>query len=228
MTTAMAEAIKSSGRAKGLPRTAAELLRELGDVPPDRVRLDPPPGRATEQDLLDAYDRDNILCELVNGTLVEKGMGSRESILAGAILAALRMFVIPRNLGIVMGEAGMLRLMAAIVRLPDVAYVSWSRLPGARIPEEPVFDLAPDLAVEVLSASNTAKEMTKKRGEYFSAGVRLVWIVDPRDETVAVYTGPENPVILGSAATLDGGEVLPGFALSLAELFGELNRVGPA
>lgn len=209
------------------PRTFADLLRQLGDIPADRIRLNPPPGRATEQDMLDAHDHEDSLCELVDGTLVEKGMGSRESILAGAILTALRLFVIPRNLGVITGESGPMRLMAALVRLPDVAYISWSRLPGGRIPEEPVFGLAPDLAVEVLSASNTPKEMKRKRGEYFAAAVRLVWIVDPVARKVHVYTRAENPVVLASSATLDGGDVLPGFTLSLAELFAELDRVAP-
>ena len=117
--------------------------------------------------------------------------------------------------------------MAALVRLPDVAYVSWSRLPGGRIPTEPVFGLAPDLAVEVLSASNTPGEMRRKRREYFDAGVRLVWIVDPVARTVAVYTKPAEPSIVSANAVLDGGDVLPGFALPLADLFAELDRVAP-
>ena len=73
----------------------------------------------------------------------------------------------------------MVWLFRGLVRIPDVAFTSWERLPGRRVPPEPIPELAPDLAVEVLSQSNTEAEMTRKRGEYFAAGVRLVWLVDP-------------------------------------------------
>lgn len=205
-------------------RTIADLLEVLGDIPASRVLLRPAPGTATVQDLIDLHDRQKRICELVDGTLVEKAVGLRESMLAGALLAILRAFVIPRNLGIVTGEAGMMRLMAGLVRSPDVAFVSWNRIPGRCIPTQSVPHLAPDLAVEVLSKSNTVKEMERKRGEYFQAGVTLVWIVDPDTRTVAVYTSPDIFTTLHELDTLDGGLVLPGFSLPLAELFAELDR----
>lgn len=112
------------------------------------------------------------------------------------------------------------------MRLPDVAFVSWDRLPNRRIPDEPVPNVVPDLAVEVLSASNTLGEMARKRGEYFRAGVRLVWEIDPRVRTVRVYTFETAYADLAAADTLDGAPVLPGFALPLAQLFAELDRHG--
>ena len=83
--------------------------------------------------------------------------------------------------------------------------------------------LVPDLAVEVLSEGNTVPEMDRKRREYFRAGVRLVWLVDPEARTVAVFTGPDQHSTLGETDLLDGGAVLPGFTLSLAELFARLD-----
>jgi Uma2 family endonuclease len=153
-------------------------------------------------------------------------MGYNESVLAVAIAAVLRAFVIPRNLGVVSGESGMMRLFAGLVRIPDVAYASWDRLPGRRMPSEPVPALAPDLAVEVLSESNTPREMERKRGEYFRAGVSVVWIVDPDARTVAVYTAVDRSDVLSEADVLGGGSVLPGFAVPLRELFAELDRAG--
>ena len=100
----------------------------------------------------------------------------------------------------------------------------WERLPGRRIPSEPIPDLAPDLAVEVLSPGNTPGEMARKRQEYFAAGVRLVWLVDPEARTVEVYTDPEQSTVRHEADTLEGGAVLPGFALPLRELFAELEH----
>lgn len=205
-------------------QTMADLLDRLGGISPERVLLDPPPGQATEADVVRVGERDRRLYELVEGTLVEKAVGLRESILAGAILALLRAFVVPRNLGFVSGEAGTMRLFQGLVRMPDVAFVSWGRTPDGRIPVQPVPHLAPDLAVEVLSESNTPAEMARKRREYFESGVRLVWMIDPRDRTAVVYTSPEQMTPLRDDQSLDGGDVLPGFTLSLRDLFAELDR----
>jgi Uma2 family endonuclease len=128
------------------------------------------------------------------------------------------------DLGLVTAADGTMRLAPGLVRIPDVAFISWARLPGQRMPTESIPDIAPDLAVEVLSQSNTAGEMARKRREYFTAGVQLVWFVNPAAHTVAVYTTPEQSLLLGEADVLDGGTVLPGFALPLRELFAELDR----
>jgi Uma2 family endonuclease len=79
------------------------------------------------------------------------------------------------------------------------------------------------LAVEVLSVNNTLKEMERKRKEYFQAGCRLVWEIDPAQRTATVYTSPEDSQVLSESDTLDGGDVLPGFKLPLAQAFTELN-----
>jgi Uma2 family endonuclease len=207
------------------PRSLGDLLESLGGISPARVLLNPPPGRATVQDVVRVHDRDRRLCELVDGTLVQKAVGYIESMLAGVIIMHLRLFVVPRNLGLVTGESGMIELFAGVVRIPDVAYVSWARIPGGRVPNEPVPHLAPDLAVEVLSVSNTPGEMARKRREYFEAKVRMVWEVDPRPRTVAVYVRDGAPLmVLTEDQTLDGRDVLPGFSLPLRELFAELDR----
>jgi Uma2 family endonuclease len=208
--------------------TVADLLEYLGGIPPARIRLHPPPGTATEQDVLDVQARTDRLCELVDGVLVEKAMGFRESFLAAAIITILWSFVKRRKLGLVTGADGMMWLASGLVRIPDVAFVSWERLPGRRILSEPIPDLAPDLAVEVLSPGNTPGEMARKRQEYFAAGVRLVWIVDPEARMVAVYTEPEQCTVLQEAQTLAGDPVLPGFRLPLRRLFAELDSQGIA
>ncbi len=112
------------------------------------------------------------------------------------------------------------------IRAPDVAYASWDRFPGRKLPEEPIPDLAPDLVIEVLSKSNTRPEMKRKRGEYFAAGVLLVWEVDRKRRRVSVYT-PDGAVnVLEASQRLEGGDILPGFVLELSELFSELDRHG--
>jgi Uma2 family endonuclease len=209
---------------QAVPLTMADLLGQLGDIPPFRVRLRPPPGEATESDLLALHDHEDRLFELIDGVLVEKAMGCRESMLALFIAAALDAFVHRANLGIVTGADGMMRLFPKNVRIPDVAYVAWVRVPGGRVPTAPIPDLAPDLAVEVLSKSNTTAEMARKRREYFSTGCSLVWIVDPDARNVAVYRSDEEPVLLTENDQLSGEDLLPGFQLSIRELFSRLDR----
>ena len=207
-------------------RTLADLMRRLGGVPLDRVRFHPAPGTATVQDVIDLAEREDVLCELVEGVLVEKTMGLRESRLATFLGSLLLPFVLARNLGIVTGADGTMEIMPNLVRIPDLAFTNWDRMPGRRQPLEPVPELVPNLAVEVLSNSNTPGEMLAKRNDYFGAGVELVWEIDPVAQTVAVYTAPVGLMTLGVGDVLDGGTVLPGFALPLAQLFGEMDRQG--
>ena len=153
-------------------------------------------------------------------------MGFRESFLAAALITILGNFVRPRNLGLVTAPDGMVRLAAGLVRIPDVAFISWDRLPNRRVPTAPIPALAPNLAVEVLSAGNTPREMARKCREYFAAGVQLVWLVDPETRTIVVHTAPEDSTLLHTEDTLEGGMVLPGFALSVRAFFAELDRQG--
>jgi Uma2 family endonuclease len=74
-------------------------------------------------------------------------------------------------------------------------------------------------AVEVMSPSNTAREMEKKAALYFGAGARAVWVFNPKKRTAAVYTSPSDVRVLSEQDTLEGGEVLPGFKLELSKLF---------
>ncbi len=199
--------------------TATDLVTRFGAIVLTRVRHDPLPGRATEEDLLRVNEGHDALCELVDGALVEKAMGNYESLLAMALGRFLSEIVADRDLGVVLGPDGMLRLRSGLVRLPDLSFISWQRLPNRRIPASAIWDVAPDLAVEILSRSNTREEMERKLLEYFAAGVRLVWYVEPKLRQVLAYTTPEHPLFVEYSQTLDGGDVLPGFSLPLAKLF---------
>ncbi len=201
--------------------TLADLVERFGPMPAGRILNDPPPGTATEAEVLFLAGHHDRPCELVDGVLVEKTPGFYESYLAVRVASCIGRFVDPRGLGIVTGEAGMMRLMAGLVRIPDVAFVSWDRLPEGCVPRAPIPDLAPDLAIEVLSKKNTALEMSRKLDDYFKAGVRLVWYVDPRTRTVEVYTRHQARTIIHETEMLTGGDVLPGFSLPLKDLFFE-------
>jgi Uma2 family endonuclease len=206
--------------------TVGDLIRHLGDIPAERIRIKPTPGTATEQDVLTVEREENRLCELIDGTLVEKTVGYSEGRLAIALVVMLELYVFDRDLGIVNGADGTFQLMPGLVRIPDVSFVSWSRLPERKVPAAPIPDLAPDLAVEVLSKGNTPKEMQRKIGEYFESGVQQVWLVDGVARQIRVYTSPKKSRLYCEGDTIRGGKLLPGFSLSLETLFkrAELRR----
>ena len=199
--------------------TLRDLLQQLGDIPPERVRYRPFPGTATIADVAR-----NKMCELVDGTLVEKAMGARESRLASYLVHLLQSYVLPRNCGVVLGPDGSMEILTGLVRLPDVAYLSWDRFPGHRQGNEPVPAVVPDLAVEVLSKGNTPAEMARKRSEYFEAGVQVVWMINPNAKSVSVYTAADQSQTLGLADTLSAEPILPGFTIPIQILFDELDR----
>jgi Uma2 family endonuclease len=201
------------------PETFGELLEQLGGISPHRVRLRPAPGSATEKDLLDILNRTNRPCELVDGVLVEKVMGYPESTLACQLIKLLGIFLDQHDLGNLAGMDGTMRLMPKLVRIPDVSFVRWEKLPSRQLPMEPIPDLVPDLVVEILSEGNTRGEMDRKLREYFLAGVSLVWFVDRNTRTVKVYESPEDFRIFTENETIDGGSVLPGLSLSVEDFF---------
>jgi Uma2 family endonuclease len=201
--------------------TIADLLEQL-HVPPERILLRPHPGEATEKDLL----KTSQLCELIDGVLVEKGLGFYESRLAVVLGHVLNAFVEKNNLGIVLGEGGLMRVSAGQVRIPDVAFYSWNQFPNKLLPEGQILDFVPDLAVEILSPTNTKKEMQRKRREYFTGGARLVWVVEPESKVVRVFTGPNEFETVGEDGTLDGAEVLPRFTFSIREWFERAGKRG--
>lgn len=203
-------------KAPPVPDTLADVLRQLGDIPPSRILWTPFPGTATQADALRYLDgHPKRLVELFDGTLVEKPMGNRESVVEGVLLTLLNNFVTAADLGVVGSASGLLRILPDQLRLPDVTFTAWETLPTPDAHLKPVGDYVPDLVVEVLSAGNTAAEIARKIAEYFKGGTKLAWVFDPADRTVTVYTSPKKSRVLTATATLDGGKVLPGFTLDL-------------
>jgi Uma2 family endonuclease len=207
-----------------------DLLERLGGISPRRVLLRPQPGKATEADLLRVLQKTDRLFELVDGTLVEKVVGYGEGGLAADIIRLLGKFLDQHDLGDLVGPDATMRLMPKLVRIPDVSFVLWDKLPQRQRPEKAVPDLVPDLAIEVLSKGNTPAEMQRKLKEYFLAGVRLVWLVDPDRRSVEVFTTPDAGTVFTEEQALDGGEVLPGLHLSVRDVFARVPRLpaGPA
>ncbi len=207
-------------------RSLVEVAKKLGGLSTHRIRRLPAPGRATEVDVTRIEATEDRLFELVDGALVEKNYGGRESILAVVLGSRLWAFLSDKDLGVVVGASAPLRLRPNLVRSPDVSFISWDQIPCGEFPPDPIPDLYPDLAVEVLSEGNTTVEMERKLIEYFEAGCRLAWIVDPKTQTADVYTSPTSCRHLRPTQALDGGDVLPGFKLPLKELFACTRRRG--
>lgn len=200
--------------------SAADLIVHLGGIPASRILMVPAPGTASLEDVVSRMrSGEDRVCELVDGVLVEKPMGSYESLVAALLIRLLGDWAEARQAGIVLGEAGALRILPDQVRVPDVSFIAWERFPGRRLPQEPVPAVVPDLAVEILSEGNTAEEMRRKVSDYLSAGVRLVWLIDPRRRTAVVHEPAAAGRTIAAEGELDGGMVLPGFRVPLAEVF---------
>ncbi len=199
--------------------TVADLLERLGGVPPSRVRVDPPLGIATEQHVIGFREQKRRLFELVDGVLVEKPVGVYESIVAGVLIQLLRNSLSGKRLGTVTAPDGMMRLRPGLIRIPDVAFIRWDRLPNRKAPHTQFAELGPDIAIEVLSPSNTRAEMALKTTEYFEAGSRQVWLFDPETRSISVYSDPTQVKALEAKDILEGGDILPGFSIQVQQIF---------
>lgn len=92
-----------------------------------------------------------------------------------------------------MGADGPVKLEPRQVRFPDLCFVSWEKFPEGKFPQKDrILQVAPDLAIEVLSESNTRAEMDRKLRDYFFAGVQMVWLINPKTQTAEVYTSPTD------------------------------------
>lgn len=204
--------------------TFADLQGHLGDVDLKRIRVTPLPGTAKEADALRVNERKEAICELIDGTLVEKVLSSFESLLATSLIHLIHRFLDDHPWGVVTGEAGELWILPNRMRIPDVAFISWDRFPGGKLPKDRVYKVAPDLAVEILSPGNTRREMELKLDDYFQAGVRLVWYIDPAARTASIYTARDAMTSIDESGNLEGRDVLPGLSINLGELFRRTER----
>jgi Uma2 family endonuclease len=203
----------------------AKLQEYFGGIPAERILLKPRPGTATEKDLIRENDRGvRPTCELIDGCLVEKAMGARESLLQGIIVQWLNNFVLKRGLGVILESQGTLRFLPGLVRVPDACFISWERIGADEFPDKPIPDLIPELVVEVLSVSNTKKEMARKLEDYFSNGVLEAWLIDPRKRKAEIYSSPDNKRTIGEDGVLECPTILPGFQLALPDLFAAQKR----
>jgi Uma2 family endonuclease len=182
-----------------------------------------PPGDLSEQSTVSrSLVPDDSFYEVVDGRIVElPPMGVYECGIASLLSLLLGMVVRTQRLGrIVVETMFWLDRKGNLKRRPDLAFVSAQRWPVNRsLPKTEAWDIVPDLAIEVVSETNSANDINLKLVDYFKAGVRQVWVIYPGSHQVYVYTSLTSVMILTQADELNGGDLIPGFRLSLTELF---------
>jgi Uma2 family endonuclease len=174
----------------------------------------------TAEELFDLPD-DGLRHELVEGELrTMPPAGFEHGSVAGRLLARVSFFVDAGKLGVVLAaETGfVLRRGPDTVRAPDMAFVRSEQVPP-REQRQKLAELAPDLVAEVTSPSDRVSEVNRKVAQWLDAGVRLLWVVDPESGVVVAHQPGGVAHLLRGDDVLDGGDVLPGFSLSLRELF---------
>lgn len=163
----------------------------------------------------------DVRTELVDGEIVQMSLpGYKHGRICSRIDLKLRSFVEAQGLGEVVTEVGfVLRRNPDMVRGPDIAFVSREKLQALGETSK-FWPGPPDLAVEVLSPDDRASDVLRKVRDYLEAGTRLVWVADPETETVSAYRGLQQVRVYRSDEELPGEDVLPGFSLKVAEIFG--------
>lgn len=178
------------------------------------------PARHTPADLLAITDRP--MPELIDGELVEREpMGQISDAVAARILYLIYEYVRSERLGLVNGSQGSYQVFPDQpdkVRIPDVSFTSWERLPQAKV-EEGHGRVAPDLVVEVISPNDKAVDVAVKIQDFLGAGVRLVWVVNPVTRDMQIHRADGTITGLKVGDNLVGEAVLPGFRCSVASLF---------
>jgi Uma2 family endonuclease len=197
--------------------TIAASWRAMPEHLQGASRMSTIPAMRTDQPVVPG----DILYEVVGGQVLEKTMGSFETGIASILFEILGPFARSHRLGQLFNEM-LFRINIAedLQRRPDVAFVSDARWPiNRRPPRDAVWEMVPDLTIEVISKSNSAFDVLKKLHEYFDAGVRRVWVIYPEQAEVYDYSNPKQVQILGVGQELEGGELLPGFRVPVAALF---------
>jgi Uma2 family endonuclease len=170
----------------------------------------------TDEELLQ-LPKDGHKYEVVDGELVVSPAGFWHDVIVARVINRLSQFVDAQRLGLVVAPDALYRLPSGNRRGPDASFVAAERV--AALPRTTVFpELAPDLAVEVLSPSDRRRSVLDKVGEYLDAGVRLVWVIDPEKRRAAVYRTATEGRFVAPDGELDGEDVLPGFRCRLSDL----------
>jgi len=172
-----------------------------------------------------ALNRDGHRYEIVNGELIDMGNRSaKHGYVCSILMILLGGYVHSQKLGAMFDSSTAFKMKSGNKRSPDVSFMAKERLQGLDDLPDGFLEGAPDLAVEILSPSNTVEEIHNKLVEYFDNGARLVWVIHPKEQYVLVYRSAQEPDrLLKSVDSLDGEDIVPEFTLAVAELFQKLD-----
>ena len=207
------------------PKIVKYSLKE-GIVADTQMNQPKPTLSAAQHNLLTADDLakqpdDGTRYELVKGVLQKMPpAGFEHGICAAEIGSKLNVHVRAHQLGYVCGaETGFkIAQNPDTVRAPDAAFVRQASVEGQGIVKG-YWEGAPDLAVEVISPGDTYAEVAEKVEEWLTAGCAMVWVVNPRRETVEVYRSDKDFTVLRGTDVLDGGDVVEGFQCQVQDIF---------
>jgi Uma2 family endonuclease len=199
-----------------LQNPTEKLTENQGETPPEKKIW-------TDAEFM-ALNRDGHRYEIVNGELIDMGnSGAKHGYIAVILSAALFNCVSTQKLGAMFDSSTAFKMKSGNKRSPDISFIAKERLQGLDDIPDGFLEGAPDLAVEILSPSNTVEEINQKIIEYFDNGSRLVWVINPKQNYILVYrNGQEPDRLLKSNDSLDGEEIVPGFNLPVVELFQKL------
>ena len=159
--------------------------------------------------------------ELVRGYIrVMTPSSGGHGLVSGNVFVLLSLHVRRHRLGVCFADSTgyILPNLVNTVRAPDASFVRADRLPPEGV-SDGFLRLAPDLAVEVLSPSESAADFSEKLDDYLAAGTRAVWVIAASTRSVTIHVPGEVPVVVANDEVLHGGSVLPDFACGVAELF---------
>ena len=175
----------------------------------------------TEKELM-SLPENGYKHELINGELVMVPAGMEHENIVIKLSAALERFVSEHKLGAVFGSNAGYWMKSGNLRSPDVSFISKKLLQGFKRPPKGFFKGSPDLAVEILSPSDTMENLHEKIFEYFENDTKLVWVVNPEEQVILVYHSPRPDKLLRGSDILSGEDIFTGFTFPVSELFVEL------
>ncbi len=155
--------------------------------------------------------------EIVNGQPEEKEMpGARHGMIAARLVTRLNSFVEANQFGVTFTEVNF--KIGQNERIPDLSFVAAARVPSEGVPEG-VWQLPPDLAVEIISPNDLHEKVSNKVLEYLEAGVKQVWLVSPENRAVTIFRSMDQVQVIAGDRNLESPDLLPGFSCALAEIF---------
>ncbi|OCQ95974.1 hypothetical protein BCD67_23065 [Oscillatoriales cyanobacterium USR001] len=199
-----------------LQNPTENLTENQGETPPEKKIW-------TDAEFM-ALNRDGHRYEIVNGELIDMGnSGAKHGYVCSILMILLGGYVRLQKLGAMFDSSTAFKMKSGNKRSPDISFMAKDRLQGLDDLPDGFLEGAPDLAVEILSPSNTLEEIDQKIREYFENGSRLVWVINPKQKYILVYRNGQEPErLVKSNDSLEGEEIVPGFNLSVAELFQKL------